>query len=183
MFGSKKFQAKVKAALTVHHAALWRYALALTGDRDAADDLVQSTCLRAMEKAHTLRHDDGLRAWIFTMCRSIWLNQNRASALRRADMLDEGAVVDPTSLMRSAEANIFTAQVLKEVMALPAAQRETVMLVYVLGYRYREAAMHMNVPVGTVMSRLSAARARIAKWADEGGDVIELARRRATKKT
>ncbi len=61
------------------------------------------------------------------------------------------------------ETNILAAQVLKEVGGLPEAQRETVLLVYVEGLSYREAAEVLSAPVGTVMSRLAAARLTFAK--------------------
>ena len=61
------------------------------------------------------------------------------------------------------ETNIFVAQVLKEVGGLPEAQREAVLLVYVEGLTYREAAEIVTVPIGTVMSRLAAARLTLAK--------------------
>jgi RNA polymerase sigma-70 factor (ECF subfamily) len=67
------------------------------------------------------------------------------------------------------EANILAAEVLTEVQALPEAQRETVFLVYVEGLTYREAAALLAVPMGTVMSRLAAARERLAALKDGAG--------------
>ena len=161
MLGQKNPQNAVRAALTAHHPDLWRYALALTAQADAAEDLVQSTCLRAMEKAHTLKNTDHMRAWLMTLCRSVWLNERRASAIRRTESFDEGAHFDAGAVLQDGEANIFTRQVLQTVMGLPEAQREVVVLTYVLGYKYREVAEMLDIPVGTVMSRLSAARGRL----------------------
>ena len=64
--------------------------------------------------------------------------------------------------VREIETNIFAAQVLREVLDLPESQRETVLLVYVEGLTYREAAEVLKVPVGTVMSRLAAARLKLS---------------------
>ena len=61
-----------------------------------------------------------------------------------------------------AETNIFYAQVFRAVMDLPEAQRITVFLVYVEGFSYKEAAEHLQIPIGTVMSRLAAARCKLA---------------------
>lgn len=65
--------------------------------------------------------------------------------------------------LRDTETNILAAQVLREVQDLPEVQRETVYLVYVEGLTYREAAETLSVPLGTVMSRLATARAKLAE--------------------
>lgn len=152
----------VKAGLRQHLRRLWRYGLVLSGSRDAADDLVQATCLRAIERAHQFRPDTHLDRWLMTILHSIWLNDVRAARYRRG----EGLVDAETALVfdgaREIEANISAAEVLRRVQSLPEAQRETVYLVYVEGYSYREAASILDVPVGTVMSRLAAARAKLA---------------------
>ena len=64
---------------------------------------------------------------------------------------------------RDIETNILAAQVLKEIGQLPEAQRETVLLVYVEGYSYAEAAATLSVPIGTDMGRLATARAALTK--------------------
>ena len=64
--------------------------------------------------------------------------------------------------MATIESNILAGQVLRKVQALPEAQRETVFLVYVEGLSYREAAETLGIPIGTIMSRLAAARAKLA---------------------
>ena len=98
-----------------------------------------------------------------TLLHSIWLNEVRARQIR------EGAgFVDPaTSLVvdgvRQMEAGLLAAQVLREVQDLPEAQRGAVFLVYVEGLSYREAAAVLAIPIGTVMSRLAAARDTLAR--------------------
>ena len=68
----------------------------------------------------------------------------------------------------SSEANIFTGEVFNAIRNLPESQRETVLLVYVEGYAYKDAAQMLEIPIGTVMSRLAAARKSIAqKFPDE----------------
>ncbi len=72
----------------------------------------------------------------------------------------------------TAEANIFVTEVLSQVAALPEAQKEAVMLVYVEGFSYKDAADVLDVPIGTVMSRLAAARGKLKKdmaGTDQGG--------------
>jgi RNA polymerase sigma-70 factor (ECF subfamily) len=142
---------------------LWRFCHVLTGDRNAADDLAQATCLRALERAAQFQAGTRLDHWVFRIAQSVWLNQRRADKVRRGF----GQVpVETAGLATSgdiAEAHIFLAQVLSSVMALPEAQRVTVLLVYVEGYSYQEAADLLDIPVGTVMSRLACARSRLSR--------------------
>jgi len=161
----------VRNGLRQHLRRLWRYGVVLSGSRDTADDLVQATCLRALERAHQFQPDSFLDRWLMTILHSIWLNEIRAARYRRG----EGFVDAETALVfdgaREMETNISAAQVLKGVQALPEAQRETVFLVYVEGFSYREAAELLAVPIGTVMSRLSAARAKLAVFGPDIPDI------------
>ncbi len=153
----------MKAGLAPNLSRLWRYGLVLSGARDVADDLVQATCLRAIERADQFQSGTRLDRWLFSILRSIWLNELRSRRVREG-----GGFVDASEALvvdggREMETNIFTAQVLREVGRLPEAQREAVLLVYVEGLSYREAAEVLAAPIGTVMSRLAAARLAIGK--------------------
>lgn len=154
-------QQVVRTGLTAHLARLWRYGLVLSGNGDTAEELVQATCLRALERAHQFQVGTRLDRWLFTILRSIWLNELRARRIREGQ-----GFVDATEVLqfegdKHVETNILAAQVLKEVLALPEAQRETVLLVYAEGLTYREAADALQVPIGTIMSRLAAARTKL----------------------
>ena len=141
---------------------LWRYGLVLSGSRDTAEELVQATCLRALERSHQFAAGTRLNRWLFTILRSIWLNEIRSRKVRRGSgFVDTDAVLVFDGL-KTVETNIIAGQVLKEIQNLPEAHRETVYLVYVEGMTYREAADSLAVPLGTVMSRLATARARLA---------------------
>ncbi|MGI9383784.1 MAG: RNA polymerase sigma factor [Methyloligellaceae bacterium] len=157
----------VKSGLPAHLARLWRYGLLLSGDRDTAEELVQATCLRALEKSHQFKADTRLDCWLFAILGSIWKNELRAQRIRRG----EGFVDAESALVfdggKQVETNILARQVLEEVAALPEAQRDTVYLVYVEGLAYREAAAVLDVPIGTVMSRLAAARATLGRLKDD----------------
>lgn len=181
MWRRKKLENAVRTALCTEHQHIWRFALALSRSRDLADDLVQATCVRALERANTVTHDTALRAWLLTICRSIWLNDLRAQAIRRTSQYDETVHVDTNEIFHDSETNIFVGEVFKAVLDLPESQREVVMLVYVLGYRYREASEILNVPMGTVMSRLSSARAKLAPLGAATGQVIALPRRQGKR--
>jgi RNA polymerase sigma-70 factor (ECF subfamily) len=166
-----KGQLEVRAGLPEHLARLWRYGLLLSGKRDAAEDLVQATCVRALERGSQFVAGSRLDRWLFSILRSIWLNELRARRIRQG----EGAVDAETHLvfdgMQDIETNILARQVLREVQSLPQAQRETLFLVYVEGLAYREAAQLLEVPIGTVMSRLAAARESLGKLAAGSTDV------------
>jgi RNA polymerase sigma-70 factor, ECF subfamily len=154
---------EVRAGLEIHLARLWRYGLVLSGARDAAEDLVQATCVRALERADQFQAGTRLDHWLCAILRSIWLNEMRARRVRLG-----GGLVDATEALvvdgaQEVETNILSAEVLRAVGRLPEAQREAVLLVYAEGRSYSEAAELMGVPIGTVMSRLSAARLTIGK--------------------
>jgi RNA polymerase sigma-70 factor (ECF subfamily) len=154
---------EVRAGLEPCLARLWRYALVLSRANDAAEDLVQATCLRAIERADQFVPGTRLDRWLFAILRSIWLNEIRARRIREG-----GGFVDAEEALSSdgaqvIETNILAAQVLRAIGGLPEAQRETVLLVYGEGFSYAEAATTLGIPIGTVMSRLAAARVALGK--------------------
>jgi RNA polymerase sigma-70 factor, ECF subfamily len=160
---SEASRREVRAGLKPALARLWRYALVLSRARDVADDLVQATCLRAIERADQFEPGTRVDRWLLAILRSIWLNEIRARKIREG-----GGFVDPEDALttdgaREIEMNITASQVLRAIDRLPEAQRETVLLVYGEGYSYAEAATALTVPIGTVMSRLATARAALAK--------------------
>lgn len=144
---------------------IWKYAVSLSGQPDTADDLTQATCLRALEKRAQFKDGTSLIAWLVTICRSIWLNDLRAKAIRKTGDLDSAPSEALISNAADTETNIFAAQVFSHVMDLPEAQRETAYLVYVEQFTYRETAEMLGVPIGTVMSRLATVRTRLAHLA------------------
>lgn len=165
-------------AAAKHLKAVWRFGLSLSGNAETADDLAQGTMLRAMERAHQYTDDGRLQGWLMTICRSIWLNELRRAQIRRTGALDSAEALSVKDINPGAEANIFAAEVFSKVMALPEAQRSTVELVYVQGFKYSEAARILDVPIGTVMSRLSAARATLAPLNSDDGPQTEKGRER-----
>lgn len=158
---------EVRAQLPGLYPRLWRFALSLTGDRQSADDLAQATAMRAIEQADKFQAGTTLAAWLFTMMRRIWLNEKRAERIRGTGSMVSLDDIELPSNEASAEMNTFTRQVFDQVMALPEAQRTTLFLVYVEGHSYREAAEVLGIPIGTVMSRLAAARKTIQDQTDQ----------------
>jgi RNA polymerase sigma-70 factor, ECF subfamily len=143
---------------------LWRFALRLAREPHDAQDLVQRTCLRALERRAQWQPGSALLSWLFAIEHSIWVNELRTPQRRKTASLDtedpwlEARAEAPASA--NPELQLHYAQVVRAVEALPEAQRVVMMLVAVEGMSYREAAEILAVPIGTVMSRL--ARARLA---------------------
>jgi RNA polymerase sigma-70 factor (ECF subfamily) len=160
---SEASRREVRAGLEPSLARLWRYALVLSKARDAADDLVQATCLRAIERADQFVPGTRIDRWLFAILRSIWLNEIRSRRIREGGGLVDAEDVLITDGDREIEMNITAAAVLRAIGGLPEAQRETILLVYGEGYSYAEAAAGLGVPIGTIMSRLAAGRAALAK--------------------
>lgn len=154
-------QAVVAAGLPEVYPRLWRFCLVLCRNRTLADDLAQNTCARALEKAAQFTPGTHLDRWLFTMARRLWLNDQRASKVRDG----QGVVsIDDAELPDGApgpETNILAREVFTMIQALPEGQRMAALLVYVEGQSYREAAAILDIPVGTVMSRLSTVRKTI----------------------
>jgi RNA polymerase sigma-70 factor (ECF subfamily) len=145
---------------------LWRFALRLAGDRHEAEDLVQRACVRALERRHQLRPGTATLSWLFSIVHSIWLNEVRARKIRSHGRMQwsEGLaekVADP--LAADPETAVLHREIVSAVERLPDLQRAVMLLVAVEGMSYREAATVLDVPIGTVMSRLARARLTIAE--------------------
>ena len=136
---------------------LRRYARALVGDRAAADDLVQDTLERAWAKLHLFRQGTDLRAWLFTVMHNVHVNQVRAA--RPTDALEDEM---PELAQRAVQGDALLVRDLDRALAaLPAAQREVLLLVALEDLSYEETANVLGIPIGTVMSRLARAREKL----------------------
>jgi RNA polymerase sigma-70 factor (ECF subfamily) len=150
-----------RAAILEALPSLRRFARSLTGNRHDADDLVQATVERALERGMP-SEADAMR-WLFKVCKNIWIDELRAQAVRAAAAQRPELAEHPTV---SGEAVALGELTLREVdramAALPDEQRVVLALVAVEGLTYREAAEVLETPIGTVMSRLARARAALA---------------------
>ncbi len=143
---------------------LRRFAYGLTGDGHQADDLVQAGCLKAIERWGQYQGGTSLASWLFRILQTTWLDEYRTRQRQQTDSWDEGFDElmgdDGTSLL---EARSEARAVRRLVAELPEDQRAVLMLVAVEGLSYKEAAEVLELPLGTVMSRLARARARLAE--------------------
>ena len=140
---------------------LWRFAIRLSVNREIAEELVQKTILRALEKRHQFSEGTKLRSWLFTILHSIWKNELRTQAIRQKVSFSSVDLDDVSARNTSSDNNVFFKQVMKQVNNLPEAQRSVMMLVCIEGYSYQETGDILDIPVGTVMSRLARARLKI----------------------
>jgi RNA polymerase sigma-70 factor (ECF subfamily) len=139
---------------------LRRFARGLAGNAVAADDLVQAACERALARRHQFQEGTRFDSWMFRIVQTIWIDQIRAREVRK-----EGGEIAPERMgsdepVRRVEARLALGEVRRALDRLPPDQRTALLLVTVEGLSYREAAEVVQVPVGTIMSRL--ARARVA---------------------
>ena len=174
----KTFEAVVLTHLdAAHNLARW-----LTRDPHDAEDVVQQACLRALKYFNGFRGSDG-RAWLLSIVRNTfltWLTQNRrdranveydddAAGLEQAEASGEAVLhgTDPEKLLqRAADQRLVEAALLQ----LPAEFREILVLREMEELSYKEIAEIVGVPLGTVMSRLSRARARLRTEIEAMGD-------------
>jgi len=139
---------------------LRRYARALVGDRDGADDLVQDTLERAVRKFHLWRPGD-LRAWLFSIMHNVFVNQVKARKVTFDEELDENlAAPVPTANGDDIK------DLQRALQQLAPAQREVVLLIALEDLTYNDVAKMLGIPVGTVMSRLSRGRERLRQLLD-----------------
>lgn len=137
---------------------LRRYARALLGDRAAADDLVQDTLERAWSRIGQWRPGSDLRAWLFGIMHNLRVDQLRrlAPPMRPVEDADGEPPTPPTQSDRLELQDLQSA-----LERLPAEQREIVLLVALEDMSYAEIAAMLDIPCGTVMSRLARGRERL----------------------
>ncbi|MEY4753200.1 MAG: hypothetical protein RJA44_875 [Pseudomonadota bacterium] len=144
------------AALLGQLAPLRRYARLLCGDAARADDLLQDTLERALRKWHLYDERGSLRSWLLSIMHNLWAGQHRG----RPDELswsDEHEAAGPDT-SQQLTLRLDTERALAR---LPEAQRAVLLLVVVEELGYAEVAEVLDIPLGTVMSRLSRARAQM----------------------
>ncbi len=136
--------------------ALRRYARALARDIDRADDLVQDCLERAMSRRLLFRPQGPLRPWLYTILTNLHRNSLR-NERRHGTPLDIDDVPEP-SIPAPQPAHLALAELARAIDTLPLEQKEALLLVTLEGLAYAEAAKILDIPLGTLMSRLGRAR-------------------------
>jgi RNA polymerase sigma-70 factor, ECF subfamily len=143
---------------------LRRFARGLTGSREEGDDVVQTACERALARRDQFEPGSRLDSWMYRIVQTVWIDQLRKR--RRGDI-----GLDPVELAQFAdnagalepEDRLYLAEVRRAIKRLADDHRQVLLLVCVEGFSYRRAAEILDLPVGTVMSRLSRARLALGR--------------------
>ncbi len=148
-----------------------RFARGLTGSMVEADDLVQAACERALARRHQFQEGTRFDSWMFRIVQTIWIDQVRARAVRKEEAEAAEGRLGSDEPVRRVEARLALDEVRRAVDRLPPDQRTALLLVTVDGLSYKEAAEVVQVPVGTIMSRLARARIALQQQLDTGGGI------------
>jgi RNA polymerase sigma-70 factor (ECF subfamily) len=157
-----------------HHASLYRYAFRLAGNAADAEDLAQQTFVTAYEKLHQVRQAESVRGWLFAVLRNCFLKSRRRPRPLTGDAVEmdvQHLAVEPTG------ATPFDGELLRQALdALPDEFRLVLVMFYFEECSYKEISEKLEIPLGTVMSRLSRAKQRLrtrlqlhAEHADQRG--------------
>ena len=146
-----------QAAIVAEIPRLRRYARALTGRSDTADDLVQDTLERALVKWRFWQRDRELRPWLFSIMHNLHVDGQRREG--RIDFRDDDDL--PVQVQRAAQDDALELRDIERALGLlPLEQREILLLVGLEELSYADVARVLKLPQGTVMSRLSRGRKR-----------------------
>lgn len=161
------------ALVIAHHAALYRYAYRLCGCATEAEDLTQQAFLVAQQKLHQLREAERASAWLYAVLRSCFLKSIRKQrpANAQGGFFEVEDVADETPEVDEIDRELLAAA----LASLPEDFRLVVLMFYFEDLSYQEIAEQLEIPIGTVMSRLSRAkghlRKRLAESSNSGGEL------------
>jgi len=156
---------QLQAELVALLPRLRRFAYGLTGSLDDGDDLVQAACERALRRLDQFQPGTRLDSWMYRIVQNLWIDQRRARQVRPE------ARMEPTDLEalavgdaeREMNSRLVLTSVQQTVAVLPEEQRTILLLVCVEGLSYKAVAEALEIPLGTVMSRLARARLAIGR--------------------
>ena len=151
----------VATLVVAHHAAVYRYACRLCGCPTEAEDLVQQTFLIAQRKLHQIREPERACSWLLAVVRSCFLKSIRKPRPVPAQAIDLD--VDQVADETSDEGEIDREQLAAALAELPEEFRLVVLMFYFEELSYQEIAGQLEIPMGTVMSRLSRAKGHLRK--------------------
>jgi RNA polymerase sigma-70 factor, ECF subfamily len=166
---------EVALQIQPHLTRLMRYARSLVRNPVQADDLVQDTVVRALEKAHLYENNTNLRGWLVTIMHNEHVNSVRRSM--RSAVLVSDEELGELGHSPTQEAPIELQEIRGAVQRLPQDQREPLLLHWLHGLKYEEIATQMNLPIGTVQSRISRARKALRVMIDAPNSGLGLANR------
>lgn len=152
---------------------LRRFACGLAGSLADADDVLQAAIEKALSRPDQFRAGSRLDSWMFRIIQTTWFDHRGSAAVRLAERPDLLERMQGADEIRELEARSTLRRVERLIAALPDEQRVVLMLVTVDGVSYREAAEILDIPVGTIMSRLARARLAIGRGLEARREAAE----------
>ena len=144
---------------------LYNFARWLSGDPDEAHDLVQETFVKALRALGSFQEDTNFRAWMFRILRNTFLTSRTGLEYRMTEQEDEAGVAEPAASGETPELEVIrradTEMVQKAIARLTPKFREVLLLADIEEMKYHEVAEALDIPIGTVMSRLARARKQV----------------------
>jgi RNA polymerase sigma-70 factor (ECF subfamily) len=150
-------QPGLQQMVDAHYPGLYRYAFRLSGSSADAEDLTQETFCKAQVQIGQLRDPARTRSWLFSILRNAYLHRVRAARVHRLVPLDQ--IADLPEPVPEPLPEVASERLQQALNELPEAFRTPVILFYFEEFSYRDIAEQMELPIGTVMSRLARARA------------------------
>jgi RNA polymerase sigma-70 factor (ECF subfamily) len=152
-------QRSLQKLVDAHYESLYRYAYRLSGSRVEAEDLTQDTFCQAQMKYYQLRDPDKARAWLFSILRNNYLHRCRDAKHEQTVSLDW--IDDLAEPANGSLPEVDPEKLQNALNSLPEVYRTPIILYYFEEFSYRDIAEQMDLPMGTVMSRLARARAHL----------------------
>lgn len=139
------------------------FAISLTRDHEAANDLCQETIYKAFAYREKYEHGTNIKAWLYTIMRNIFINEYRRNERKRAVM--DAVKHSQQQYAVSSEINVRLKEIHSAIHKLPSILK-TACLLYLEGYKYHEIAFALNEPLGTIKSRIHFAKKQLQKQLD-----------------
>ena len=160
----------IRAEIAALVPRLRRFAYAISGNRDEGDDLVQTACLKALSRLDQYQRGTRLDSWMFRIIQTSHIDnvrrRKRQATPVEPELLERHS--DDGRAAAQSDHRLLLARTRDAIAELPEEQRAVMALVAIEGYSYKEAAEILETPIGTIMSRLARARARLLPMLAEG---------------
>lgn len=151
----------VESLIRAHYETLYRYAFRLTGQQCDAEDLTQQTFLTAQRKLHQLRQPEAVRGWLFQILRTAFLKTCRKKTPQFET--DSELTISDVAAVDTKETPFDIEHLQQRLDELPDAFRVALLMFYFEGKSYEQISTELDVPLGTVMSRLSRAKTHLRR--------------------
>lgn len=164
-------QAHLRRDLVALLPRLRRFAISLTRNAADADDLVQDACIKTISGVDAWDASQGLDRWVFRILRNLWISELRKRQVRMGTGQVDASEAEDLRDETTGEHHLERKQLMGRLAGLPSGYALVLLLVAVEGYSYKEAADVLDVPQGTIMSRLYRARQMLA---DQLAETVEV---------